>query len=191
MSGYANLNVKVDEFIEAKHVVATPENFKDFGFLYTLDNPPVPEIRDIVLENGVKVKCDTTLVTGSFICEWRKDLTLYCKNNAVESEEYTIATCVDDFRVTRELNYHPDSGQSFTPLDQGEFILLLCNRKKPGEIIAFHFDGTKGAYIHPGIWHQPPIPMMLAKQAFVTSQSRAHMCVVYDSYDDCKKFIKF
>jgi len=55
------------------------------------------------------------------------------------------------------LNYHPDGGQLFFPLDPGAFVVPLAlpgDGITPADVVAFWFDGTQGLYIHPEIWHR-------------------------------------
>ena len=54
-------------------------------------------------------------------------------------------------------NYHPDGGQLFFPLERRPFVVPLAppgDDLRPDHFRAFWFDGTKGLYIHPGVWHE-------------------------------------
>ena len=74
------------------------------------------------------------------------------------------------------MNYHPDGGQLFYPLDHQPFVVPVA---PPGDdlrledIVAFWCDGSRGLYIHPGIWHEGVFPATLA-QSFQDSQGRVH-----------------
>ena len=54
-------------------------------------------------------------------------------------------------------NYHPDGGQLFFPLDRRPFLVPLAlpgDDVTPQRFVCFRFDGTRGLYIHPNIWHE-------------------------------------
>ena len=53
-------------------------------------------------------------------------------------------------------NYHPDGGQLFFPLDARPFLVPLAlpgDDVQPELFVCFRFDGRRGLYIHPNIWH--------------------------------------
>jgi ureidoglycolate lyase len=55
------------------------------------------------------------------------------------------------------VNYHPDGGQLFFPLDHRPFVVPLAapgDDLRPDHFKAYWFDGSKGLYIHPGVWHE-------------------------------------
>ncbi len=55
------------------------------------------------------------------------------------------------------MNYHPDGGQLFWPLTRQPFIVPVAlpgDNFAPGKAVAFWCDGSRGFYIHPGIWHE-------------------------------------
>jgi len=74
------------------------------------------------------------------------------------------------------LNYHPDGGQMFYPMEQQPFVVPVA---VPGDdlalerIVALWCDGSRGLYIHPGIWHEGVFPSTPA-QSFRDRQGRVH-----------------
>jgi ureidoglycolate lyase/seryl-tRNA synthetase len=74
------------------------------------------------------------------------------------------------------LNYHPDGGQMFYPMDNQPFVVPVA---MPGDdlqlesIIALWCDGSQGLYIHPGIWHEGVFPAT-PQQSFRDRQGRVH-----------------
>ena len=55
------------------------------------------------------------------------------------------------------VNYHPDGGQLFFPLERRPFVVPLAppgDDLRPDHFKAFWFDGARGLYIHPGVWHE-------------------------------------
>ncbi|MBI1777179.1 MAG: ureidoglycolate lyase [Proteobacteria bacterium] len=74
------------------------------------------------------------------------------------------------------VNYHPDGGQLFHPLEPGPFVVPLA---RPGDDIrpehfkAFWFDGSQGLYIHPEIWHEGVFPTAPTGR-FFDKQGRVH-----------------
>ena len=43
----------------------------------------------------------------------------------------------------------------------------------PADVVAFRFDGTRGLYIHPDIWHEGVFPLA-PRQRFLDRQGRVH-----------------
>ena len=113
-------------------------------------------------------------------------VTASAHNLAVGCDPYTTAVLTDVKSIlTREANYHPDSGQVFYPVDEVPFYLLLAKEGddiKATDFVAFYFDGTVGCQIKPGIWHQPPYPVRRAE--FLNKQGAVHACVGYDSIEE-------
>jgi hypothetical protein len=104
---------------------------------------------------------------GVFVSEWKGDI-LYGRNEAVGGH-YILAYGTEpadarddhDRRPGRLLlwhaNYHPDGGQLFFPLDRRPFYVPLAlpgDDVKPEDFVCFRFDGSRGLYIHPNIWHE-------------------------------------
>ena len=130
---------------------------------------------------------------GTFTGEWTGDQ-LMGRNEAVGGE-YVLGWSCDPQRasataqtVRREkillwhLNYHPDGGQLFFPLDRTPFVVpvsLPGDDIRPEKVVAFWCDGSKGLYIHPGIWHEGIFPAA-DKQRFLDRQGRVHARVSCD-----------
>jgi hypothetical protein len=104
---------------------------------------------------------------GVFVSEWRGDI-LFGRNEAVDGH-YILAYAlspelarVDHTEPPSRLimwhaNYHPDGGQLFFPLDRRPFYVPLAlpgDDVTPLRFVCFRFDGTRGLYIHPNIWHE-------------------------------------
>lgn len=125
-------------------------------------------------------------VEGVFHSEWRGEV-LHASNDAV-SGKYVLGWSTnpgdaveESERLSRQvllwhLNYHPDGGQLFFPLEAKPFVVPLA---LPGDdlaldrIVAFYCDGSRGLYIHPGIWHDGVFPATRA-QSFRDRQGRVH-----------------
>lgn len=127
------------------------------------------------------------VVEGVFHSEWRGEV-LHGNNDAVDGS-YILgwstnpgsvdanATTGDPERVLLwHMNYHPDGGQLFYPLERQPFVVPVA---MPGDdlgledIVAFWCDGSRGLYIHPGIWHEGVFPATRA-QSFRDRQGRVH-----------------
>jgi len=127
------------------------------------------------------------VVEGIFHSEWRGEV-LYGHNDAVDGSYIldwstnpgavdTDVPTMDPARVLLwHMNYHPDGGQLFYPLDGQPFVVPAA---LPGDdlglddIVAFWCDGSQGLYIHPGIWHEGVFPATRA-QSFNDRQGRVH-----------------
>ena len=112
-------------------------------------------------------------VEGTFRCDWRGDV-LYGENEAVKGN-YVLGWSADpqSARTDRQttprdqvllwhMNYHPDGGQLFFPLDGQPFIVpaaLPGDNLTPDKVVAFWSDGSAGIYIHAGIWHEGVFPV--------------------------------
>ena len=80
------------------------------------------------------------------------------------------------------MNYHPDGGQLFFPLEQKPFVVPVAlpgDDLKPEDVVAFWCDGTRGLYIHPNIWHEGIFPVA-DRQRFLDRQGRVHARVSCD-----------
>ncbi len=132
-------------------------------------------------------------VEGIFHGEWRGDI-LYGVNEAVGGH-YVLGWSTDPQEASAEersvprdqvllwhMNYHPDGGQLFFPLERRPFVVPVA---LPGDdlsldkIVAFWCDGTRGLYIHPGIWHEGIFPVG-DRQRFLDRQGRVHARVSCD-----------
>lgn len=132
-------------------------------------------------------------VEGTFRCGWRGDV-LYGENEAVNGN-YVLGWSADpqQAQVERQtaprdqvllwhMNYHPDGGQMFYPLDNKPFIVpaaLPGDDLRPEKVVAFWCDGSKGLYIHPGIWHEGIFPVE-DNQRFRDRQGKVHARVSCD-----------
>lgn len=126
-------------------------------------------------------------VEGIFSTEWRGDI-LYGANDAVGgnyvlgwSQDPQIAsnekqTASRDHVLLWHMNYHPDGGQLFFPLENKPFVVPLAlagDDLKPENIVVFWCDGSRGLYIHPNIWHEGVFPVE-DTQRFLDRQGRVH-----------------
>jgi hypothetical protein len=129
---------------------------------------------------------------GTFVSEWRGDV-LYGRNEAVDGH-YILAygdepdACgTDHARAPRRVllwhaNYHPDGGQLFFPLDRGPFYVPLAlpgDDVRPEHFVCFRFDGTRGLYIHPNVWHEGVFALR-GTQRFFDRQGAVHARVSVD-----------
>ena len=130
---------------------------------------------------------------GTFKGEWRGDI-LYGTNDAVGGH-YVLGFATDPRKASEtapsgprervllwHLNYHPDGGQLFFPLDNKPFVVPVAlpgDDLKPEHVIALWCDGSQGLYIHPGIWHEGIFPVA-GEQRFLDRQGRVHARVSCD-----------
>jgi hypothetical protein len=73
-------------------------------------------------------------------------------------------------------NYHPDGGQLFFPLERQPFVVPLAlpgDDIRPEHFTAFWFDGSRGLYIHPRIWHEGVFATS-ERGRFFDKQGRVH-----------------
>ena len=129
---------------------------------------------------------------GVFVSEWRGDV-LYGRNEAVGGHyvlAYATEPAAADERHRRDparmllwhVNYHPDGGQLFFPLDGGEFFVPLAlpgDDVRPEAFVCFRFDGTRGLYIHPDVWHEGVFGRR-GTQRFFDKQGAVHARVSID-----------
>ncbi len=197
-------------------VKATNDSLKGYGYL--IDSYEDSDIEIVTwpkqgwreIDDGTGNEGGAT--EGSFDTWW-KGSTLYGQNNAVqhnseyeEDGKYILAysnhpdNIVDtqDYKTPNEMyiwhiNYHPDGGQLFFPTKPGVFISPLA---LPGDDIkikdfkAFYFDGSKGLYIHPNIWHEGVFPIQ-QKSSFMGRQGKVHARVSVDLKKEFNKYIVF
>lgn len=132
-------------------------------------------------------------VEGIFHGAWRGDV-LYGTNDAV-SGHYVLGWSVDPQKASAKaaseprervllwhMNYHPDGGQMFFPVDKKPFVVPVAlpgDDLKPHDVVAFWCNGTRGLYIHPGIWHEGIFPVT-DNQRFLDRQGRVHARVSAD-----------
>jgi len=132
-------------------------------------------------------------VEGVFSGVWKGDV-LYGTNEAVGGH-YVLGWSTDPQQASAEeateprqrvllwhMNYHPDGGQLFFPLDNKPFVIpaaLPGDDLKPEDVVAFWCDGTQGLYIRPNIWHEGIFPVD-DNQRFLDRQGRVHARVSCD-----------
>jgi hypothetical protein len=129
---------------------------------------------------------------GIFASEWRGDV-LMGRNDAVGGE-YVLAYATEPAQADREherdparillwhANYHPDGGQLFFPLDRAPFLVPLAlagDDVKPQDFVCFRFDGGRGLYIHPDVWHEGVFAVR-GSQRFLDRQGAVHARVSLD-----------
>ncbi|NKB54286.1 MAG: ureidoglycolate hydrolase [Rhizobiaceae bacterium] len=132
-------------------------------------------------------------VEGDFVGEWKGDI-LFGTNDAVnghyvlgwstdpKSASETEQTAPRDQVLLWHMNYHPDGGQLFWPKENKPFIVPVAlpgDNLTPDKVVAFWCDGSKGLYIHPGIWHEGIFPVE-DNQSFLDRQGRVHARVSAD-----------
>jgi ureidoglycolate hydrolase len=120
---------------------------------------------------------------------WNDNGTCHAENHAVNSGLYNVAKLVDNSYYFREVNYHPECSQIVCPDEKNPFILILG--VSHDDLGAYMFDGTMGFAIAPGIWHQPPITTLGKRTTFNNKQAESHICVLYDSVQEDKRWMKF
>lgn len=125
-------------------------------------------------------------VEGVFHSEWQGQI-LRGRNDAVNGDYILgwstnpgVAQQSDSENPPRVLlwhmNYHPDGGQLFFPIEQKPFVVPVAlpgDDLKLENIIAFYCDGQQGLYIHPNIWHEGVFPISTS-QSFLDRQGKVH-----------------
>ena len=197
-------------------IKATNESLKGYGYLInSYENSDIeivtwPKQGWREIDKGTGNEGGAT--EGSFDTWWDGS-TLYGQNNAVQHKsEYEVdgkyilgySSSPDtliknqNYIFPKEMyiwhaNYHPDGGQLFFPTKPGAFISPLA---LPGDDIkvedfkAFYFDGSKGLYIHPNIWHEGVFPIE-EKNSFMGKQGKVHARVSIDLKKEFKKYLFF
>jgi len=178
-------------------VVATEDTVKPYGRL--VDDPgdcaieivpwPAPGWRPV--DDGTGDQGGT--VEGIFYGEWQGDI-LYGRNDAVgghyvlgwstdpQAASSTRQTVPRDRVLLWHLNYHPDGGQLFFPLERKPFVVPVAlpgDDLSPDQVIALWCDGAQGLYIDPGVWHEGIFPAE-DRQRFLDRQGRVHARVSCD-----------
>jgi hypothetical protein len=177
-------------------VEATTQSLDGYGRL--VDDPNAIEIEIVrwPAKGWRPVDPDTGdeagTVTGVFECEWRGDI-LYGRNDAVGGH-YILGYGVDpslarddhtrppDRLLLWHANYHPDGGQLFFPIDHRPFLVPLAlpgDDIRPEQFVCFRFDGSRGLYIHPDVWHEGVFPIA-GHQRFSDEQGAVHARVSVD-----------
>jgi len=129
---------------------------------------------------------------GVFVSAWQGDV-LFGRNEAVGGY-YVLGYALEPTQAARDhgrdperlllwhANYHPDGGQLFFPLDRAPFVVPLAlpgDNVKPEDFVCFRFDGTRGLYIHPSIWHEGVFSLR-STQRFFDKQGAVHARVSID-----------
>jgi hypothetical protein len=177
-------------------VEATPEALQGYGRL--IDDPEECQIEIVRWPSVGKRPVDPDsgdqggTTRGTFVSEWRGDI-LYGRNQAVDGR-YVLgyARLPEDARSDHDeaprcvmlwhANYHPDGGQSFFPLDPRPFYVPLAlpgDDLTPERFVCFRFDGRRGLYIHPNIWHEGVFGLR-GTQRFFDRQGKVHARVSVD-----------
>ena len=182
---------------EVPLVVATDDTVQDYGCL--VDDPAKFDIEIVrwPAQGWRPVDYGTGdeggFVEGTFHGNWKGDV-LYGSNEAVNGN-YVLGWSTDPQKASADaatvprdqvllwhMNYHPDGGQLFFPLDEKPFVVPVAlpgDDLKPEQVVAFWCDGTRGLYIHPGIWHEGIFPVE-DNQRFLDRQGRVHARVSCD-----------
>ena len=126
-------------------------------------------------------------VEGVFTSAWRGQV-LRAQNDAVGGD-YVLGWSTNPGAASEQaadeepqrvllwhMNYHPDGGQMFYPLDGRPFVVPVAlpgDDLVPGAVAALYCDGSRGLYIHPGIWHDGVFTCS-GDQSFRDRQGRVH-----------------
>ena len=204
------------EAIEIPLIEATNENLQSYGYL--IDNYKKSEIEIVTwpkqgwreIDEGTGNEGGST--EGSFDTWWEGE-TLFGQNNAVQhNSDYEVdgkyilgySSLPENISKRKNYtppkkifvwhaNYHPDGGQLFFPSKSEPFISPLA---LPGDDIkaedfkAFYFNGTKGLYIHPNIWHEGVFPIN-QNSSFMGKQGKVHARVSIDFKEEFNKYLFF
>jgi hypothetical protein len=129
---------------------------------------------------------------GRFISSWDGDVLL--GSNEAVGGEYVLGYGREPAEAVRghagpprelllwHANYHPDGGQLFFPLSGGPFLCPLAlpgDDVRPEDFVCFAFDGSRGLYIHPNIWHDG-VYAVAGRQEFFGRQGAVHARVSVD-----------
>jgi ureidoglycolate hydrolase-like protein len=182
-------------------VAATPAALEGYGYL--VDDRARCEIEIVrwPAQGWRAVDAETGdqggTTEGVFVSEWRGDV-LYGRNEAVGGE-YILAYATEPELADRthrrdparmllwHANYHPDGGQLFFPLDAAPFVVPLAlpgDDVKPQNFVCFRFDGRRGLYIHPNVWHEGVFALR-GTQRFFDKQGAVHARVSIDFAREC------
>ena len=206
----------MSDAIEIPLIKATNETLKGYGYL--IDSYEDGEIEIVTwpkqgwreIDKGTGNEGGTT--EGSFDTWWEGS-TLWGQNNAVQHNnsdyevdgKYVLGHALPpgdepileykkpEYIYIWHVNYHPDGGQLFYPSTNKPFISPLAlpgDDVQVGDFKAFYFDGSKGLYIHPNIWHEGVFPIE-EKNSFLGRQGKVHARVSIDLQKEFKKYIYF
>lgn len=178
-------------------IEATDQSLKGYGHLVEDPDACKVEIVRWPAQGWRPVDSDTGdeagTVEGTFHGNWTGDV-LMGRNEAVGGH-YVLGWSCDPQKASAEqqtfprdriliwhMNYHPDGGQMFFPLEKKPFVFpaaLPGDDLTPEKIVAFWCDGTRGLYIHPSIWHEGIFPVE-DSQRFLDRQGKVHARVSCD-----------
>lgn len=181
--------ISVVDAVDIPVVRATPENIKGYGLLVDHpDDQPIeivqwPALGWRSIDDGTGHEGGTG--EGDFRFWWDGGV-LYGRNEAVD-DAYVLGWDHDPSGDAKphekrehvylwHANYHPDGGQLFFPLEPKPFVAPLAlpgDDLKPSDFVGFHFDGSQGLYIHPGVWHEAIIPVA-DELSFLDRQGKVH-----------------
>jgi ureidoglycolate lyase len=117
--------------------------------------------------HGEVLRGQNDAVNGDYILGWATNPGVASESASMEEPERVLLW---------HLNYHPDGGQLFYPVENKPFVVPVAlpgDDLKLENIIAFWCDGSQGLYIHPNIWHEGVFPAS-QKQSFRDRQGRVH-----------------
>ncbi len=185
------------DLVDVPLIEATDDSVKGYGCL--VDEPDDVEIEIVRWpQQGWRPVDEGTgdeagWVEGVFHGNWSGDV-LMGTNDAVNGH-YVLGWSTDPQRASAEkqtvsrdrvllwhLNYHPDGGQLFFPLDKTPFVVPVAlpgDDLTPDKVVAFWCDGHRGLYIHPNIWHEGIFPVD-NNQRFLDRQGRVHARISCD-----------
>lgn len=175
---------------EVPLIEANEDNLEGYGRLF--EDPARQEVEIVTwpaqgwrpIDPGTGNEGGTTEGVFSF---WWEEGTLHGLNKAV-GDSYVLGWKTPPVSLAvekangrerlfiRHANYHPDGGQLFFPMTGTPFIVPLAlpgDDVRPENFVAFFCDGTKGLYIHPGVWHEAIVPLA-PKSDFLDRQGRVH-----------------
>jgi ureidoglycolate lyase len=172
-------------------VIATADSVKGYGHLVDDPDSWKVEIVQWPAQGWRPVDPGTGdeggVVEGEFHSRWEGEV-LRASNDAVNGD-YVLGWSTNPAEARSDveigtprrvllwhMNYHPDGGQLFYPLNGQPFVVPVAlpgDDIKPGDVIALYCDGSQGLYIHPSIWHDGVFPST-AGQAFRDRQGRVH-----------------
>ena len=176
---------------EPRLVRATAESLAGYGAIVTDPDNQKVEIVRWPAQGWRPVDPDTGdeagTTEGVFSFWWQGEV-LYGRNEAVD-DEYLLGWSKDPAHASEtaaspdrsqvliwHVNYHPDGGQMFYPLDGQPFVVPLAmpgDDVKPQDFVAFYFDGSFGVCIHPNIWHEGVFPLS-ERARFFDRQGKVH-----------------
>ncbi len=187
--------------VQVPLIRATDDSVKDYGCL--VDDPDNFEIEIVTWPAAGHRPVDKGTgneggyVEGVFFGDWDGDI-LMGRNEAVkgnyvlgfsvlpQSAQLKTPSATRDQVLLWHMNYHPDGGQLFFPLERKPFVVPVAlpgDNLTPDKVVAFWCDGSRGLYIHPNIWHEGIFPVT-DNQRFLDRQGRVHARVSCDIGDE-------